>query len=66
MARKVAELAAQTVQTALKEEERNASDHARVLALCNLVFSGAFSTMLRNSTLLTESDRAFLKELNYI
>jgi hypothetical protein len=66
MARKVAELATQTVQAALKEEARNTSDHARLLALYSVVFNGAFSTMLRNSTLLTAEDRAFLKELNYI
>jgi hypothetical protein len=64
--RKISELAAAAVQACLKEEARHASDLDRVRGLCNLVFSGAFSTMLKNSTLLTDEDKEFLHQLGFL
>jgi len=66
LTRKLAELAGQAVETALKEEARNAEEHARVRALFNVVLSGAVTTLLKNSSLLTEDDRTFLRELGYL
>jgi hypothetical protein len=66
LARKLGELATQVVETALKEEARNGGDHTRVRALFDVVLSGAVTTLLKNSTLLTEDDRAFLRDLGYL
>ena len=64
--RKLAELAAQAVQAALKEEARNASDHERVRCICQIAFNGVFSAALKNSKQLSAEDKEFLKDLNYL
>ncbi len=64
--RKVAEGAAEAVQLAIKEEHRHAAEHTRIKVLCELVLAGNFSRMLKNSTLLTEADKEFLRGLGYL
>jgi hypothetical protein len=59
--RKIAALAAEAVQLAIKEEHRRVSNNTRIKVLCELVLAGNFSRMLKNSTLLTEADKDFLR-----
>jgi len=66
LTRKLSEMAAHAVEVAIREEEKNAHDHKRVKCICQIVFNGAFSTMLRNSTLLSAEDKEFLKDFNYL
>lgn len=66
MARRIAELSAELQQTALREEARNIADHERIRAMCNTVFGGSFTRILKSSPVLTDDDREFLRELKYI
>jgi hypothetical protein len=66
LTRKLSELAAETVETAIREEACNAAEHERVRKLCMIASSGTFSMMLKNSTLLTEADKEFLRDLGYM
>ena len=64
--RKLAELAAEAVQIAIKEDHRHASEHTRIKALCEMVLAGNFSRMLKHSTLLSPEDKEFLRGLGYL
>lgn len=66
LTRKLSELAAQAVQTAIREEERHAREHERVRCLCQIAFNGVFSAALKNAKQLSEEDKDFLKSLNYL
>jgi hypothetical protein len=68
-ARKIAELAAEMAQDALRDDAQNLADHERVRALCNTAFTGlgcSFSRILKVSAVLTDDDKKFLEELKYI
>jgi hypothetical protein len=66
MSRKIAECAAEMAQAALREEAQNLADHERIRALCNTVFGGSFTKILKSSPVLTEDDKEFLREHKYI
>ena len=62
MARKVAELAAEIEQIARLEHERDTKDHGRVRALLNTATGGGAEKLLRDSVVLNDEDKEFLRE----
>jgi cell division septum initiation protein DivIVA len=66
IARKIKLDVAKLEETAQREEARNLADHERVRALANTATGGSFTKIMRSSPVLTDDDRAFLKELKYI
>lgn len=64
--RKIAKLAAHGTEAAIKKEAEFEADLSRLRALLDLVLSGALTTLLRNSSLLNEEDRAFLRRRSFL
>jgi hypothetical protein len=66
MVRKASHILRELEEEAVRKEEETAADHEEVNRLANKAMGGSFSAILKNSPLLTDENRAFLKQLGYI
>lgn len=66
MARKVSQDAKLLEQAAQRADAKRAAEHERVRAIGNTATGGAFTRLLKDSPVLTEDDKKFLKDLKYI
>jgi len=64
--RKIATLVAQGTEAAIRKEADFEGDLSRLRALLDVVLSGALTTLLRNSSLLNEDDRTFLRRRGFL
>jgi hypothetical protein len=53
-------------EVAIREEQANLDAHERVRTICNAVFGGSFTKILKTSPVLDDDDRSFLKEHGYL
>jgi hypothetical protein len=66
LARKLLEMGTLLVQMIIKDQAGHDAEVNRLKGICEVVFNGAFATMLKNSPLLSAEDKDFLKDMNWL